>query len=89
MDRHRPHRFDGLFMSLIRDRMKVTFRELAKRTRSSPGHLHSVENGSTDPSFSLAVSISEALGVDVRHFVVPLPGRPKASVRAKSSPRAP
>ena len=74
MVKARDLRFDGIFLGMIRQRAKFTFRELARRSQTTSGHIHAIENGKADPSFSLAVDISEAMGLNVSYFVIPTPG---------------
>jgi transcriptional regulator with XRE-family HTH domain len=75
--KERELRFDGYFMQLIRKRARLTFKDLSRRTRTTPRHLSDIEHHKSDPSFSLAVDISEVLKADVSYFVIPTPGRPR------------
>jgi transcriptional regulator with XRE-family HTH domain len=79
-------RFDGMFMGLIRKRAQMTFQELARRSGTSRGHVCDLEHGNSDPSFSLAVRISEVLGVNIRYFVLSVPGRPRPPRRRPPAP---
>jgi transcriptional regulator with XRE-family HTH domain len=63
----------------------MSFAEIARQTGSSRTHIADIEHGDSDLSFSLAVRISEALGVDVRYFVLQTPGRPHPA-KASSKP---
>jgi transcriptional regulator with XRE-family HTH domain len=83
----RDLRFDGHFMQLIRKRARMTFAALAQRTGTRDAHLSDIENHKSDPSFSLAVRIGEALNVGVQYFVIPTPGRPQPTPKARG--RAP
>jgi transcriptional regulator with XRE-family HTH domain len=79
----RALRFDGDFMSLIRIRARMSFEELARRSGTTRSHLWNIEHHKSDPSFSLAVDISEALGVGIQYFVINTPGRPRPAPKPR------
>lgn len=85
--KEREIRFDGNFMKLIRKRARLSFTEIAKRSGTTPRHVSEIEHHRCDPSFSLAVRMSEVLGTSVGYFVIPTPGRPK--VKGPATGRSP
>lgn len=67
-DRERHKAFDNDFLRLLRERNDITLDELARRCESSKSHMHELEKGKTEPSFSLAYKLSIALGCDMKLF---------------------
>lgn len=67
-DRARHKTFDNEFLRVLRERNDITLDELARRCDSSKSHMHELEKGKTEPSFSLAYKLSIALGCDMKLF---------------------
>lgn len=66
--RQRHKLFDNGFLKAMRERNDLTLEELARRCESSKGHMWELENGRTEPSFSIAYKLSAALGCDMKLF---------------------
>ncbi len=67
-DRQRHKLFDNAFLKVMRERNDLTLDELARRCDCGKSHLWELENGNTEPSFSIAFKLACTLGCDMKLF---------------------
>lgn len=62
--------FDNSFLKAMRQKNELTLEELAQRIGSCKSHVWEVENGKTEPSFSIAYKLAVALGCNMQLFAL-------------------
>ena len=60
--------FDNAFLRMMREKNGLTLDELAARVDASKSHIWELENGRTEPSFSIAFKLAVSLGCDLKLF---------------------
>lgn len=70
----RQFKFNGLMVRMLREQMKLSFRQLASRTGLSPNYILLVETGKVrDPRLSTMCALAQALGVEVQQLIFEVP----------------
>jgi transcriptional regulator with XRE-family HTH domain len=68
--RQKNFKFDGSFLHDLRIRNDLTLDDLAAKVETTKSYLWDLENGKSEPSFSLAYRLSQSLGIDLKLFAV-------------------
>jgi DNA-binding XRE family transcriptional regulator len=67
--RKKEYRFDGKFLHDLRKRNDLTLDDLAAKVGTTKRYIWDLENGKSEPSFSLAFRLAHQLGIKL--FGVP------------------
>lgn len=84
----------GRQITAARDLMGLSQRELARRVESSQNAISNIENGNTDPSYTLLSKIAEVLETTLERLRTPIPSvvrqeeeKERAASKKEPSPR--